>query len=229
MKKMTSEKKVTWGFNSIAVLMTLALIVTVHYVQAAFGLPTLVLYACFMPFLIGGLTLIYKLMKKTKWKDTIEKMDKKAEIEEVKSKPIPGIFGLALFVIICVGHSISSGISVIEEILLSNYEQVYLINELLPNCVGISTLLICSVLIAIIAYNVYKRNIFTYTNAKLIYSIGAIIILSVIIQNHYWDVTTMIPNDTVAINFGLLGVFILFFGRVFNIGAKIKEEQDLTI
>ncbi|MBO7293884.1 MAG: DUF2975 domain-containing protein, partial [Bacteroidaceae bacterium] len=160
--------------------------------------------------------------------DTIEEMDKKAEIEEVKSKPIPGIFGLALFVIICVGHSISSGISVVEEILFTHYEQVYLINELLPNCVGISTLLICSVLIAIIAYNVYKKNIFTYTNAKLIYS-RAIIIISVIIQNHYWDVTTMLPNDSVAINFSLLGVFILFFGRVFNIGAKIKEEQDLTI
>ena len=39
----------------------------------------------------------------------------------------------------------------------------------------------------------------------------------------------MLPNNTVAMNFSLFGVFIIFFGRVFDIGVKMKEEQDLTI
>ena len=91
------------------------------------------------------------------------------------------------------------------------------------------TLLACSILVVIIAYNVYKKRIFTRTNAKLIYSIGAILIFSIIIQNHYWETTTMLPNDTVALNFSLFGAFIIFFGRVFHIGVRIKEEQDLTI
>ena len=74
-----------------------------------------------------------------------------------------------------------------------------------------------------------KKKIFTSANAKLIYSIGTIVIVSVIIQNHYWETTTMMPNDTVGMIFALFGAFIVFFGRVFAIGVKMKEEQDLTI
>ena len=80
-----------------------------------------------------------------------------------------------------------------------------------------------------IAYNVYKKNVFVRSNARLISAIGMILLFSVAIQRYYWDATPMLPNDTVAINFGLLAVFILFFGRIFSIGVKMQKEQDLTI
>ena len=98
-----------------------------------------------------------------------------------------------------------------------------------PNIVSVVTLFSCSVLIAMIAYNVYKKNVFVRSNARLISAIGMILLFSVAIQRYYWDATPMLPNDTVAINFGLLAVFILFFGRIFGIGVKMQEEQDLTI
>lgn len=179
MKNMSPKKRVTWIINSVMTLSVISIVAIVHYIKARYNLPTLVLYACSMPVLIGGFILFSKWLENNKWKDTVEEMEKEAEEEEAKSKPTPGIFSL--------------------------------------------------VFIAIIAYNVKKKKIFTYTNARLIYGIGAIVIFSIVIQNHYWEITTMLPNDTVALNYSLLGVFIFFFGKVFDISVKMKEEQDLTI
>ena len=120
-------------------------------------------------------------------------------------------------------------IDITKGIFSNTYEAEHFFKVIVPDLMGILTLLACSILIAIMAYNVKKKKIFTRTNAKLIYAIGAIIIFSVVIQNHYWETTTMLPNNTVAMNFSLFGVFIIFFGRVFDIGVKMKEEQDLTI
>ena len=229
MKNMDPKKKVTWIINSVMTLSAIALVAIVHYIKAKYNLPTLVLYACSMPILIGGFILFSKWLENSKWKDTVEEMEKEAEKEETKSKPIPGIYGLILFVIICLGYSVCNAIDITEGIISSTYGQEHFLKVVIPDCINILTLLTCSILIAIIAYNVIKKKIFTSRNAKLIYSIGAIVIFSVVIQNHYWETTSMIPNDTVGIYYSLFGVFIIFFGRVFDIGVKIKEEQDLTI
>ena len=229
MKKMTPEKKVTWIIHTVTVLMVIVLVALVHYTKAKYDLPTVVLYACYMPLFIGGQIFFSKWLENSKWKETIEEMEKEAEEEEAKSNPTPSISGLVLIVLICLGYSIFNAMDIIEGIFSNQYESELFLKTIVPNCIGLLTLLACSILIAIIAYNVIKKRIFTSTNAKLIYSIGAIVIFSVIIQNHYWETTTMLPNDTVAMNFALFGAFIVFFGRVFDIGVQMKEEQDLTI
>jgi uncharacterized membrane protein len=229
MKKMSPKKKVTWIINSVMTLSAIALVVIVHYIKAKYNLPTLVLYACSMPVQIGGFILFSKWLENSKWKDTVEEMEKEAEEEEAKSKPTPGIFSLVVIAIICLGYSISNVIDITKGIFSNTHEAEHFFKVIVPDLMGILTLLACSILIAIMAYNVKKKKIFTRTNAKLIYAIGAIIIFSVVIQNHYWETTTMLPNNTVAMNFSLFGVFIIFFGRVFDIGVKMKEEQDLTI
>ena len=229
MKKMSPKKKVTWIINSVMTLSAIALVVIVHYIKARYNLPTLVLYACSMPVLIGGFILFSKWLENSKWKNTIEEMEKEAEEEEAKSKPTPGIFSLVFIAIICLGYSIFNVIDITEGIFSNTYEAEHFWKVVVPDFLGILTLLACSILIAIIAYNVKKKKIFTRTNARLIYAIGSIVIFSIVIQNHYWETTTMIPNDSVALNYSLLGVFIFFFGKVFDIGVKMKKEQDLTI
>ena len=229
MEKMTPKKKVSLIIHVVTILMAVALLVFIHFIKTKFDLPIIILYACSMPLLIGGMILFSKWLEKSKWKDTVEEMEKECEKEEEKSKPIPGIYGLVLLVIICLGFSISNGIDIAEGILSNEYEQGQFLKVIIPDCISIFTLLSCSVLIAIIAYNVMRKKVFTTTNARLIYSIGAIVIFSIIIQNHYWETTSMLPNSTVSMIFALFGAFIIFFGRVFHIGVKIKEEQDLTI
>ena len=228
---MTPEKKVTWIINGATILMAVILVGVVNYLKTILDLPTIILYACLMPLVIGGQIILSKWLVKSKWKDTLEEMEKKCEEEEAKSKPRPNIIGLAMFVVICLGYSISAGCGVIEDFITTqnHYDQAHFYEVIVPNCISILTLLACSILIAIITYNVYRKNIFTYTNSRLIYGIGVILIFSIIIQNHYWETTPMLPNATVAINFSLLGIFIFFFGKLFSIGVKMKEEQDLTI
>ena len=229
MKKMNSEKKVNWIIHTVMILMAIALIVLNHYIKVIFDIPVPIIYMCTLPLFIGGIILLSKWLERSKWKDTVEEMNKKCEKEEEKSKPIPGSFGLILLAIICLGFSIGNGIDLVGGIFSNAYEPEHFLKVIVPDCIGVFTLLACSVIISIIAYNVMKKKIFTSVNAKLIYSIGAIVIVSVIIQNHYWETTTMIPNDTVGLIFALFGLFIVFFGRVFAIGVKMKEEQDLTI
>ena len=229
MKKMTPEKKVRWIIFAAMTLMVVALITIVHYFKTLLNLPPVFLCACFVPFFAWGLNLFYKWLKKSKWKDTVDEIEKKYAVENAKSKPMPRIVGIAVIAIVCLGYSISLASGVIEDIVSNSYEQKCFLEMMLPNIISILTLLSCSMLITIIAYNVYRKKVFEYVNARLIYSIGLILIFSVIIQRHYWETTTMLPNDTVAINFSLIGIFILFLGRVFSIGVKIQEEQDLTI
>jgi membrane protein YdbS with pleckstrin-like domain len=230
MKNMNPKKKVTWIINSVMILSAIAIVATAHYIKTKYNMPTLVLYACSIPVLIGGFILFSKWLENSKWKDTIEEMEKEAEEEEpTKPKHIPGSFGLILLAIICLGFSIDNGIDLTAGIFSNAYEPEQFLKVIVPDCIGVFTILTCSVIIAIIAYNVMKKKIFTSVNARLIYSIGAIVIVSVIIQTHYWETTTMMPNDTVGMIFALFGAFIVFFGRVFAIGVKIKEEQDLTI
>ena len=88
-----------------------------------------------------------------------KKMEKEAEKEETKSKPIPGIYGLILFVIICLGYSVCNAIDITEGIISSTYGQEHFLKVVIPDCINILTLLTCSILIAIIAYNVIKKKI----------------------------------------------------------------------
>ena len=226
---MSPEKKVKWIIIAVMSLMIMALITIVSYLKTLFNLPTIIFFACFAPLFAYGIILFSKLLKKSKWSDVVEDMEKKCVAEAAESKQKPRIIDLAIIVIVSLGYSISLGYGIIEGLVSNQYGQKCFLEVILPNIISILTLLSCSVLIAIIAYNVYKKKVFEYKNARLIYSIGFILIFSVIIQRYYWETTTMLPNDTVAINFCLIGIFILFFGKIFSIGVKMQEEQDLTI
>jgi hypothetical protein len=142
MKKMSPKKKVTWIINSVMTLSAIALVVIVHYIKAKYNLPTLVLYACSMPVQIGGFILFSKWLENSKWKDTVEEMEKEAEEEEEPTKPkhIPGSFGLILLAIICLGFSIDNGIDLTAGIFSNAYEPEQFLKVIVPDCIGVFTI-----------------------------------------------------------------------------------------
>ena len=230
MKKMTPEKKVKRIIYTVMVLLAIALLAPIHYIRMNYNIPPFILLILMIPLYIGAINLFGKWLTKGKWKDTFNEMEEKAKEEEKKKKPkeTPDIFSISVFAFFCLGYAIYNGINIANDIFI-NYSKGIDYNEILPNCINIATLMICSILIGIIAYNVKKRKVFSHTNSKLIYGVGITLVFSIIIQDHYWDITTMIPNMEVKSYLYLLAFFIIFFGKLFDIAVKMKEEQDLTI
>jgi hypothetical protein len=230
MKNLTPEKKVTWIIRIAIILFLIPLIALQIYVCKTYNIPGPVGFICIIPIFWGLMALLYKWLEKSKWKETLEKMGQKIEEEEEKNIPRakPRIFSIALMSLILLIYAIVYGIDIAKDI-IANYTQGVNYTEILPDVINILTLMICCICIGGIAYNVKKGKLFSYINANLIYTVGWTLFLSVTTQQHYWDTTTMIPNDSVRNYYYLFSIFILFFGRLFSICVKMKEEQDLTI
>lgn len=230
MSKLTPEKKITWIIRIAIIAFFIPLSALQAYVCKKYNIPYLIGFLCIIPIFWGFMVLLNKWLEKSKWKDTLEKMEEEIEKKEERNIPQakPGIFSIALMSLILLACSIDYGIEIVKNI-IANYTQGVNYREILPDVINVLTLMICCICIGGIAYNVKKRKLFSHANANLIYTVGWTILFSVIIQEHYWETTTMIPNDSVNNYFYLFSVFILFFGRLFSICVKMKEEQDLTI
>lgn len=186
---------------------------------------------------IPSLLLVIPLVFSLNWFSRNEKIkemekvleeDAKEKEKEKKQGKKPSTFSLSLIAIIGLIYSVVKGIEIMRLILVSNSVHIPF-KETLPNCIEALTYIICSIFIVLIANNARKGKIFIYSNAKLISSVGIVLLLSTYIQSYYWDMTIMLPNMTVRHYFYLFSLFIFFFGRVFAIAVKMKEEQDLTI
>lgn len=98
-----------------------------------------------------------------------------------------------------------------------------------PQGITLLSMAVCSVFIYLMLRNVKRNLIFVRANANLIYYIGLIIEFNGILQailNEFAPVTN--PRQTYMI-YILIGVFIIFIGYLFQIGIRMKEEQELTI
>lgn len=94
-------------------------------------------------------------------------------------------------------------------------------------------ILICSILLIIINYNVRHKRIFVQANANLIKAIGHVLWIS--------GCTPILLYQLLEINmpFSLflmpkyylffIGIFVLEIGYILQKAVKIREEQDLTI
>ena len=95
----------------------------------------------------------------------------------------------------------------------------------------LTTMVTCTILIGIIAYNIKRKQVFIKTNARLIQVIGWVVVASGIaipmISMNFDDIhyAASYPREYLM----LLGFFIVAIGYVFQLAIKIKEEQDLTI
>ena len=230
-EKKPSTKKITGIINAFAIIWSVVLFAIVICLRIKTDLPAVLLYLCLGFVYTGGLILFQKIIERSRYSKDFEEANREAEKEEeMKSAKDerPGFHSLAIVAVVAMICAVAKAVETIE-LMISDYSNGLPVNAHLPQCINILTLLACGIFIAVILYNVSKRRVFDSRNSFCIYGVGATIIVSTLLQSELWATTPMIPNDTVMMYYMIFGIFIVFFGKLFDIAVKLKNEQDLTI
>ena len=230
-EKKPSTKKITKIINAFATIWAVALFVIVICLRIKTDWPPILLYLCMGFAYTGGLVLFQKIIERSRYKQDFEEANRELEKEEeMKSAKDerPGFRSLAIVAVVAMICAVSDAVETVS-LMVSDYSNGLPINTHLPQCINILTLLTCGIFIAVILYNVSKRRVFDNRNSFCIYGVGATIIISTLLQSELWASTQMIPNGNVMMYYLIFGIFIVFFGKLFDIAVKLKNEQDLTI
>lgn len=229
-KDMDNKKKVKRTINIFSAVWITVLLLIVVVLRVITEIPALLLYGCMGACYVGGLLALQKVMEEGKLKDALEEVNRECE-EEEENKPAseekPDFFSLAVIALFAFIYSVCT-LGEIGQTVMTNMSEGSTIKEMLPECISALTLLVCCVFIAIILFNVAKKRIFDRRNSICIYGVGTAVIFGTVIQNWVSDNTALLDSD-VSVYYSLLGIFIIFFGRLFDIAVKLKKEQDLTI
>ena len=230
-EKKPSTKKITRIVNLFTTIWAIVLFAIVICLRIKTGWPAVLLYLSMGFAYAGGLILFQKVIERSRYSKEFEEVNRELEKEEeMKSakEERPGFRSLAIVAVIAMICAVAKAVETVK-LMISDYSNGLPINAHLPQCINILTLLVCGIFIAIILYNVSKRRVFDSRNSFCIYGVGATIIISTLLQSELWEATPMIPNDTVMMYYMIFGIFIVFFGNLFDIAVKLKKEQDLTI
>ena len=230
-EKKPSTKKITRIVNLFTTIWAIVLFAIVICLRIKTDWPAVLLYLSMGFAYAGGLILFQKVIERSRYSKEFEEANREAEKEEeMKSAKDerPGFHSLAIVAAVAMICAVSNAVGTVK-LMVSDYINGLPINAHLPQCMNILTLLVCGIFIAIIFYNVSKRRVFDNRNSFCIYGVGATIIVSTLLQSELWATTPMIPNDTVMMYYMIFGIFIVFFGKLFDIAVKLKNEQDLTI
>ena len=230
-EKKPSTKKITRIINAFATIWALVLFAIVICLRTKTDWPPILLYLCMGSVYTGGLVLFQKIIERNRYKQDFEEANRELEKEEeMKSAKDerPGFRSLAIVAVVAMICAVSDAVETVS-LMVSDYSNGLPINTHLPQCINILTLLTCGIFIAVILYNVSKRRVFDNRNSFCIYGVGATIIISTLLQSELWASTPMIPNGNVMMYYLIFGIFIVFFGKLFDIAVKLKNEQDLTI
>ena len=96
--------------------------------------------------------------------------------------------------------------------------------------INLAVCAICSWLTFLIIREVKQRRVFTRQNAQYISLIGSAATFGGIAQN---VVVNLVYEDTTNhsgdMTYLVLGLLLLFIASLFNIGIRMKEEQELTV
>ena len=96
--------------------------------------------------------------------------------------------------------------------------------------INLAVCAICSWLTFLIIREVKRRRVFTRLNAQYITLIGCAATFGGIAQN---VVVNLVYEDTANhsgdMTYLILGLLLLFIASLFNIGIRMKEEQELTV
>ena len=230
-EKKPSTKKIMRIINIFAFIWSVVLFAIVICLRIKTDWPAVLLSLSMGFAYTGGLILFQKIIERSRYSKEFEEANRELEKEEeMKSAKDerPGFRSLAIVAVIAMICAVAKAVETVK-LMISDYNNGLPINAHLPQCINILTLLVCGIFIAIILYNVSKRRVFDSRNSFCIYGVGATIIISTLLQSELWTTTPMIPNDTVMMYYMIFGIFIVFFGKLFDIAVKLKNEQDLTI
>ena len=230
-EKKPSTKKITRIVNLFTTIWAIVLFAIVICLRIKTDWPAVLLYLSMGFAYTGGLILFQKIIERSRYSKEFEEANREAEKEEeMKSAKDerPGFRSLAIVAVIAMICAVAKAVETVK-LMVSDYNNGLPINAHLPQCINILTLLACGIFIAVIFYNVSKRRVFDNRNSFCIYGVGVTIIISTLLQSELWSSTPMIPNDTVMMYYMIFGILIVFFGKLFDIAVKLKNEQDLTI
>ena len=230
-EKKPSTKKITRIINAFATIWAVVLFAIVICLRIKTDWPPILLYLCMGFVYTGGFVLFQKIIERSRYKQDFEEANRELEKEEeMKSAKDerPGFRSLAIVAVVAMICAVSDAVETVS-LMVSDYSNGLPINTHLPQCINILTLLACGIFIAVILYNVSKRRVFDNRNSFCISGVGATIIISTLLQSELWASTPMIPNGNVMMYYMIFGIFIIFFGKLFDIAVKLKNEQDLTI
>ena len=230
-EKKPSTKKITGIINAFAIIWGVVLFAIVVCLRRKTDWPAFLLYLCMGLTYVGGLILFRKVIERSRYKKEYEEANREFEKEEeMKSAKDerPEFRSLAIVAVVAMTCAVSDAAETIN-LMMSDYSNALPINTYLPQFINILTLLACGIFIAVILYNVSKSRVFDNRNSLCIYGIGATIISSTLLQSEFWATTPMIPNSSVEMYYMIFGMFIIFFGKLFDIAVELKNEQDLTI
>ncbi len=222
-KEMSPKDRFRRKINVIYAAIAVAFVILMFVVMVYFDLSSPFLPLCMVPLMLGAYILVGQILNK-RYKKEMEELEAEEEAEEKRKHDKPKVYNLFFLSFVLIVVAVIDGVDVVVDMIENES-----FSEFLPDFIGFITMLTVGGLIVGIVYNVWKGKIFYSRNSTLLNLIGATFIISAIAQNHYWEATTMIPNTTVFMYFILFGGIIIFFGSLFDIAIKIKEEQDLTI
>ena len=225
MEKKKMKRKLNWTIG----LVNVVFVALFTYARVKTEIPAVLLLFILLVLEMVALNVLSRFFYSGKNKAVMEELDlecEKEEEQEFKKGEKPDAGALWLMVAVLFVLTVGNGIEVFNRVALQDGEGGA---NVLPECVGMLTMLLCLCFIGVILYNVRKRKVFDPVNARMIYAVGATMVASTLLQMEVWDTTSMVPNSTVQMYNLLFGTFVIFFGKLFDIAVKMKDERDLTI
>ena len=229
-KEGKSTKKIARIINIFSVSWMIILFAAVMILRVKTSIPALLLYGCMGVLYVGGLLGFQKGLENSRLKLEFEEANRECEEEEAKKTSAdekPDFFTLMAIAIFALIYSVSNAVDLVQNMISAHSADIPL-SQYLPQFADTLTLLICCIFIVIIVFNVSRKRIFDRRNSICIYGVGAAIIFGHILQIQLMGDAPTADTD-VLVYYSLLGIFIIFFGRLFDIAVKMKNEQDLTI
>lgn len=227
-----TKKSMKRVISFYAFVLSVVLIALLYFVHIKYEVPRLLLWCAFIPLYWFLIYLFSKFTYRGKRKKVIDELEHEAiaeaEAENGKGER-PEMSSLVLMSLACIVMTLFG----IAEIVTNMCGQVTIdsayVKGIVPSCVNLLTLLVCTVCIIVMMYNIRRRRVFVSSNANMMYIIGGTVVFSTLLQMEIWDTTEMVPNSSVSMYYLLFGILVVFFGRLFDISIRIKKEQDLTI
>ena len=229
-KEGKSTKKIARIINIFSVSWMIILFAAVMILRVKTSIPALLLYGCMGALYIGGLLGLQKGLENSRLKHEFEEANRECEEEEAKKTSAdekPDFFSLLIIAVFALIYAVSNAVDLVQNMISAHSADIPL-SQYLPQFADTLTLLICCIFIGIIVFNVSRKRIFDRLNSICIYGVGAAIIFGHILQIQLMGDAPTADTD-VLVYYSLLGIFIIFFGRLFDIAVKMKNEQDLTI
>ncbi len=227
-KENPNTKKVEIILAVCSILFTALYFGSVFLLHKLTGWQIEMCYIGLLPLLLLGMYVMLKALTSSRLKGSLEQFEKdEREKEEAgmgkDEKPKMGILfiiGTLIALIWSAGYGIEMAGNMINAGSFGQY---------LPEFACFITMFTCSILIAWIAYNVWRLKIFSKTNVNLVYAISGILFTSAFLQGRYLGATPMLPNETVLTVYMFFSLILLFFAEIFEVAIKVRKDQDLIV